>query len=258
MMQYQGSKRQIAKHILPIMLSERKSGQWWVEPFVGGANMIDKVPGRRLGNDKHEYLIALLIAIRDGYDPPSEVSKELYHAIKSNPQDYPKELVGFVGFLCSFGGKWMGGYAFNKKGTNYAAVGRRALLKQAKNLKGVVFKCCCYLELKIPELSIIYCDPPYADVCRYRDGIDHDVFWEWCRNQSKNGHTVFISEYSAPKDFVCVEEIHHQTILDKNSRYPRTERLFMYGEGKVIRPLKQARIFECLRRHKSGEISDLN
>lgn len=35
-MVYMGSKRRIAKYILPIMLSYRKEGQTWVEPFVGG------------------------------------------------------------------------------------------------------------------------------------------------------------------------------------------------------------------------------
>ena len=45
-MKYMGSKNRIAKHILPIMLAEaEKNGiTKWVEPFVGGANLIDKVP----------------------------------------------------------------------------------------------------------------------------------------------------------------------------------------------------------------------
>jgi len=228
-MQYMGSKNRIAKHILPIMLSERKPDQWWIEPFVGGANMIDKVIGNRMGNDTHEYLIALLTAIRDGYIPPTDISKELYYAIKAEPQAYPKELVGFVGFLCSFGGKWWGGYAFNNKGDNYAERGSRCLVKQAKNLDGVVFRSVSYLELELADHSLIYCDPPYANTCKYKDDFNHVVFWEWCRTQSKNGHTVFISEYSAPNDFVCVKEIQHKTILDKNSQYPRIEKLFRYN-----------------------------
>ena len=52
---YQGSKNKIAKYILPIMLEERKEGQAWVEPFVGGANLIDKVSGERFGNDSNIY-----------------------------------------------------------------------------------------------------------------------------------------------------------------------------------------------------------
>jgi DNA adenine methylase len=76
--------------------------------------------------------------------------------------------------------------------------------------------------------------------------IDHDVFWEWCRNQSKSGHTVFISEYSAPKDFVCIKEIPLKSTFGKKCKYQRMERLFMYKEGKVIRPLKQASLLEFL------------
>jgi DNA adenine methylase len=227
-MQYMGSKNRIAKHLLPIMLAERKPDQWWVEPFVGGANMIDKVEGKRMGNDSHDFLIALLVALRDGYIPPTDINKELYYAVKSKPQEYPKELVGFVGFLCSFGGKWWGGYAFNKKGDNYAERGSRCLVKQAKNLGGVVFKSGSYLELEIPENSLIYCDPPYEGTTKYKDGFNHADFWQWCREKTTEGHTVFVSEYSAPNDFVCVKEIQHKTILDKNSQYQRIEKLFRY------------------------------
>jgi DNA adenine methylase len=223
-----GSKNKIAKHLLPIMLSERKPDQWWVEPFVGGANIIDKVTGNRIGNDSHEYLVALLTALRDGYIPPTNISREVYYTIKSEPHAYPKELVGFVGFLCSFGGKWWGGYAFNNIGCNYAEIGSRCLVRQAKNLDGVIFKSGSYLELELPESSLIYCDPPYANTCKYRDDFNYDVFWEWCRTQSKTGHTVFISEYSAPNDFICVKEIQHKTTLDRNSQYPRLEKLFRY------------------------------
>jgi DNA adenine methylase len=63
-MQYMGSKNRIAKHLLSVMLPYRKPGQWWVEPFVGGGNMIDKVGGRRIGGDVNIYLIELLRAVR--------------------------------------------------------------------------------------------------------------------------------------------------------------------------------------------------
>jgi len=231
-MNYMGSKRKIAKHILPIMLAERKPNQWWVEPFVGGANVIDKVTGNRLGNDSNEYLIALLTAVRDGYIPPTNISRELYYSIKYEPQKYPKELVGFVGAVCSFGGKWFGGYAWNNKGTNYAEVGSRSLVKQAKNLQGVIFKSKNYLELELPEKSLIYCDPPYQNTSKYKCDIHHEMFWQWCRIQTKKGHTVFISEYSAPEDFICVKEISHKIIIDKNRPQARIEKLFIYKGGR--------------------------
>ena len=50
-----GSKNRIAKHLIPIMIAEAdKCGvTTWVEPFLGGANLIDKVPTRfkRVGYD---------------------------------------------------------------------------------------------------------------------------------------------------------------------------------------------------------------
>lgn len=44
-MKYMGSKNRYAKEILPLILKDRKENQWYVEPFVGGANVIDKVGG---------------------------------------------------------------------------------------------------------------------------------------------------------------------------------------------------------------------
>ena len=58
-MKYMGSKNRIAEHILPIILKDRKENQYYVEPFVGGANMIDKVNGLRIGADINPYLIEL-------------------------------------------------------------------------------------------------------------------------------------------------------------------------------------------------------
>lgn len=77
-MKYMGSKNRIAKHILPIMLAERKPDQWWVEPFVGGANMIDKVDGKRIGSDTNKYLIALLKEMQSNipFNPPHIGEKE--------------------------------------------------------------------------------------------------------------------------------------------------------------------------------------
>lgn len=228
-MQYMGSKNRIAKHILPVMLEHRKEGQYWVEPFVGGANMIDKVKGNRIGADSHKYLIALLKALQSGYIPPVEITKEFYYEVKANPENYKPELVGFVGFLCSFGGKWWGAYAKNSNGDNYAERGSRVLIKQALQFEGINFVNCSFNQLVIPPNSLIYCDPPYAGTAKYKGGFNHHEFWEWCRDKVKEGHTVFISEYNAPKDFECIEELEHKTILDKNSQKKRVEKLFVYG-----------------------------
>ena len=58
-MKYMGSKARFAKEIIPILLKDRKEGQWFVDLFCGGCNLLDKVGGKRIGNDKNKYLIAL-------------------------------------------------------------------------------------------------------------------------------------------------------------------------------------------------------
>lgn len=158
--------------------------------------------------------------------PPREIIKEQYYEIKTNQKNLPPELVGFVGFLCSFGGKWWGGYAANNKGDNYAERGSRCLLKQIENLKDVVFTNLDYREIPIPPNSIIYCDPPYRNTTQYSSKFNHDEFYQWCLNMNQSGHKVYISEYNMPDEFECILKIEHKTILDKNSQYPRVEKLF--------------------------------
>ena len=76
-MKYMGSKNRIAKHILPIILKDRKPDQWYVEPFVGGANMIDKVEGNRVGGEINEYIAAMWIALESGWVPRNDYTKEV-------------------------------------------------------------------------------------------------------------------------------------------------------------------------------------
>src|SRR6056297_538098 len=104
-MKYMGSKNRIAKHILPIMLKHRTPEMTWVEPFVGGANMIDKVEGKRIGADLNEYLIKALRLIRD--EPtaiPDLITEDDYQKAKS--EMVVDGMTGFIGFAMSFGGKW--------------------------------------------------------------------------------------------------------------------------------------------------------
>ena len=85
-MKYMGSKNRIAKHILPIILAERKPKQWWVEPFVGGGNMIDKVDGRRIGADSNKYVIQALMSIKYDIDDLPRNNKQFAE------EDYKKLL----------------------------------------------------------------------------------------------------------------------------------------------------------------------
>jgi len=231
-MKYMGSKNRHAKELLPIILKDRKPRQFYVEPFVGGANMIDKVDGDRIGADVHPHLICLLDAVANGWIPPENVTEEEYK--KAQKERFIDALTGFVGFGASYSGKWFGGYARgnNTNGTprNYAAESRRNLLEQASKINGVVFVCSPYDQLPIPPNSIIYCDPPYEGTTKYATGgFDHAKFWRWCHDKVAEGHQLFVSEYNAPDDWLCVWEKRVNNTLTKDTGSKQgIEKLFVH------------------------------
>ena len=229
-MKYMGSKNRIAKEILPIMLEKRES-RTWVEPFVGGANMIDKVQGKRIGADINPYLIDALIAIRDYViDLPKnnkEFTEENYKELRKNDNYKYK---GYAGFAFSYSGKWLGGWCrdgLNKR--DYVNESYKNAINQSPLLQDVILVNESYLDLQIPENSLIYCDPPYEGTTKYKDGFNHAEFWDWCRQKAKEGHIIFVSEYNAPNDFKCVWEKKIFSSLTKNTGSKvATERLFLY------------------------------
>jgi len=232
-MKYMGSKARHAKEILPIILAGRYLGQAYVEPFVGGANTIDKVPGIRIASDFNPYVAALWDAAVNGWLPPKFVSEDDYEAAKTS-QDMAYK--GYVGFALSFGGKFFGGYRRDVAGTkgcveNMKTQSRRAyesFEKQAKNMIGVSVFHSDYKKLPIPSNSIIYCDPPYAGTTKYATGsFDHKEFWDWCIEMDSMHHTVFVSEYSAPKGWECVwEKSVNNTLVKDSGSKQGVERLF--------------------------------
>lgn len=214
---YMGSKRRIAEQILTIILEGRKEGQYYVEPFCGGCNTIDKVPGNRIANDSNPYLIAMWEALSWGWDPPKTIRREHYCEVREcynqNTDAYPMHYIGWVGFVGSFNGIFFSAYAghsvIKKTGRvrDYIGEAVRNILAQVPLLTGVQFTNRSYADMIIPPNSIIYCDPPYEGVSKYKGyPIDHEKFWAWCRERVAEGHEVFVSEYNAPDDFICVWE----------------------------------------------------
>lgn len=229
-MVYMGSKNRIAKELLPIITADLQSNQWYIEPFVGGCNMIDKIKHpHKIGADNNKYLIALLKYVQNGNELPLYIEKEEYLKVKANPDDYADWYVGYVGFICSHNGKFFNGYAgitTTKQGErNYIREKRNNILKQ--NLQGIDLICSNYDQLEIPDNSVIYCDPPYSDTTSYKNNFDSAKFWNWVREMAKAGHKIYVSEYNAPIDFRCIWEKELSSSLSKTSK-KSTEKLFVY------------------------------
>ncbi len=235
-MKYMGSKARISKDI-SLMINKSISEnniENYIEPFVGGANMIENIIcPNRYGLDSNRYLIAMWNALQSDWNPPETISKEEYKIIRDNKDNYSDELVAFAGFVATYNAKWFGGYAgivTTKINTqrNYYDEARRNILKQLPRVKNVKFHHKKFQEMDLSKTKncFIYCDPPYKNATEYKDEFNHDEFWEWVRNISKN-NIVYVSEYNAPEDFSCIWKKEITTTLDKNSRKKDVEKLFV-------------------------------
>lgn len=168
-------------------------------------------------------------AIQGGMELPDELSEEEYLHIRNN-KDENKALTGFVGFGCSFAGKWFGGYARNRDNHNYCKGSKNSLMDKMSTMQDVKFVWRDYKTLN-PNGLLIYCDPPYKGTTKYTGTpeFSSEDFWNKMREWSIN-NDVYISEYSAPDDFECVLEIPTRTnIRDKSGGVSeRVDKLFTY------------------------------
>ncbi len=230
-MQYLGGKQYIAKKLATVLNPAALAAGVYVEPFVGGASVMCQIDPSvlRIGRDANQALITMWSALSRGWIPPENVSEEEYARAKAT-QDPSDPMTAFIGFTCSFAGKWFAGYARNATGTNYAATGVRSVLKSDAALKGVHWRQRDYRRAFYAFGAVVYCDPPYAGTTSYGavGTFNSEEFWDWARNLSRT-NPIYVSEYAAPDDFKCILEI--QTKLSVRSKAgcePRIERLFVH------------------------------
>lgn len=231
-MQYMGGKSRISKQIAEILNSAIDKNKPFVSLFCGSCAIESKVQADvKILNDKHPYLIAMWQALQNGWTPPDVVTKEEYYRVKANMDENPA-LAGFVGFGCSFGGKWWGGYAKDKRGDDYCGQAKRGLLKDLVGIQSATFTCLDYRDVEIPDGAVVYCDPPYVNTTGYTVGqFDTNEFWNYMRQISKRCD-VYISEESAPNDFECIWSKEKVRTLEKSDNVGRVkvEKLFKYKE----------------------------
>ena len=258
-MKYLGGKYMIGKEISEIMNKhvEPSSVKGYVEPFCGALGVLKHMnktyTNRCVASDNHSDLIQLWKEVQENtFDTPDEVSENDYNTIKHYSS--PNSLKAFVGFGLSFGGRYFGPYApkyTNGKKENYLQAATNSVNKLRPLIQGVKFSAKSYKN-QSHKNKLIYCDPPYQQTkfpIKYRRGVkeydvfDNNEFWEIMRKWSEN-NIVFISETSAPEDFVCIWEklSHRSAAQSKKTRYKAesesyaSEKLFVHNS--VIPKLK--------------------
>lgn len=241
---YLGSKAQIAKYLIPIFqnIIDKNNISTYIEPFVGGANVIDKIKcDNRIGYDLSRTLIALLRVARDECDKiPINGDKEWFNKAKSiyrgesdeSMEDY---LIGAIQWLGSYGTKgFQGGFANPCKGRDYYKERRNNLIKQSPNLKDIKFICADYKDIIIPDGALVYCDPPYRGTQTY-DFIDkkqfnYEEYWNWVRQESSHA-IILCSEENFPDDFTVIKEIPKRRGLKQDNNLIAVEKLGFYDKA---------------------------
>lgn len=199
-MRYLGGKARFADRMSKVINDILLPDQTFVDLFCGSCNIVSKIdPNRlRLANDKHYHLIQMWTALQCGcVELPDRVSREEFYEIKANGEAW---LQGFVGFACTFSGKWWGGYAFSVTGKqrNYCDESKRATLRKMSTMRDVPFYNLDYRDVPYPENSLLYCDIPYKSAGAPYGGVghfDHNAFYQWAEEQISLGYTVLANEY---------------------------------------------------------------
>jgi DNA adenine methylase len=237
-MQYLGGKHSQAKRIVET-IETRTAVRQVVEPFGGAMNVAAEFARRWWQvqvSDTHPALIAMWrAAVNDGWESPATVTEEDYRAAKALPDSDPRKAA--IGFGCSFGAKYFGGYARSST-YDYAGCARRSIERKAAALRAIsaTIECRSFFDLLIPDDGprVLYCDPPYAGTQGYATGaFDHQEFWARCDQWAAAGHLVFVSEYSSPPHWYSILDLARQQTLRGGNLTPdladqiRTERLFV-------------------------------
>ena len=245
-----GSKSKYAKHIVPILQKyiDDNNIQYYIEPFVGGANIIDKIICPiKIGYDKNYTLIELHKKAQTAISEIPEhgnpewwyAAKDIYRKYNGSPE-VEKEMegwkIGAIAFLASFSnGGFSRGYAKNTEKRDYYNEAYRNLLEQSQNenYKNIIFQSGDYSNIEIHEPALIYCDPPYQNTkpygYKFEIIFDYDKYWNWVREKSKN-NIVICSEHTAPDDFEIIWEQEAKRTNGKSNTYKAVEKLFKLKE----------------------------
>jgi DNA adenine methylase len=237
-MRYMGGKARIAGRLAPVILDvirETGATTYW-EPFLGGANIFTRVVPHvetAIGSDVMPDLIMMWQAIQRGWLPPDFVTREEYAALR---RAEPSALRAFVGFGCSFGGKWFGGYGAHtpdiRHPRDHVSYGSAiALRKQIPAIQRARVALLDYRDARPRPGWAIYCDPPYAGTTTYTgaDAWDADEFWTTAQRWAESGCHVLVSEYAAPDGWSVLWEGETRGSLDRATNATvTTERLFAW------------------------------
>lgn len=202
-MQYLGGKSRLAKQLAPHIdkALESTQGRYW-EPFVGGFNLVPALARAKniLCSDQDAALITLYRSLKEGWQPPKELSEQRYKQLRAAANDN-EPATAFAKYGCSFGGKVWGGYARSARNDkNYAQFAARSLERKREHIARAEFVCGDYqlVAALLTAPTTIYADPPYVSGVGYGLSFDQEAFERWCEHMAAQGHQVLVSGCERP------------------------------------------------------------
>ena len=221
------------------LLSVRGNTDTYLEPFVGGGGIAEVMVPHFQNNilsDAHEDLILMWQSLRDGWIPPTTITKEQYDELRDAE---PSALRGFVGFGASWGGKWFGGYVdqpwdkfYGRVTQPYMETAARAVLRTSAVFQAhhttIAHK--SYEFWSPRPNNLVYCDIPYKGTTGYKGvgAFDQGAFWDWATQWSLTGATIVVSESEAPDNWEVLAERKRKNYTKVSTdKGNRREALFM-------------------------------
>jgi DNA adenine methylase len=244
-MKYLGAKHLIGNEISSFLYNivSQDIVDGYFEPFCGSLGVFKQMVKynykKYIASDLQPDIILMWEKLQNNeLKLPKTFNEEMWKQLKNS--ESPNAMRAVAGFGMSFGGKFFSGYI-----QKYAKNSNRDFYKEFKNSLNKIQKIIQEPNINFynksyhswnPSNMLIYCDPPYKDTVGYQTGdFDHSKFWETMREWSKNNY-VFISEETAPKDFIVVWKKNKHRTLNSNNRSFKIEKLYVYEHGLASRP----------------------
>ena len=239
MTSYHGGKKRIGKEISEVIVDEsidisEEEGfkiKGYCEPFCGMLGVYQNIPelfkeeGLKLNykaGDTNKSIIMMWNKTKKGWKPPVKlVSRSKFMKLKCDGNSSAEK--GYIGHYYGYMAKYFQPFddrhnakSRQKSSENVSNIGKK-MKGSITDRSEVHFTPGSYEQFSKLSGYIIYCDPPYQKQSHYytEDGkhitsFDHDKFLNWCRKMSEN-NIIFLSEYSAPKDFEQIWSISSRT-----------------------------------------------
>jgi DNA adenine methylase len=245
---FHGGKQRIGKKLAQVICNESLDIEneynftikGYCEPFCGMLGVYRHIPDlfneqkpklQYKAGDANKSVVAMWKAAQKGWKPPNSTTTAEYSKLKYDKQ--VSALKGFIGHQYSFGGQFFQGFIGKYGKKKSSVVSAKRVVDISKETKNVTFSPGNYTQFSPLKNFVIYCDPPYAKFSQYYDEhqkkipFSHGQFWGWCRKMSKN-NIVFVSEYTAPKDFKPIFKMKHSSNIRGGRGGNRIDKIYIH------------------------------